>query len=87
MSARKISQREARRLRKRVNELEADVELRTRQWGSSYPGGVHITSFGVAGNPEERGAMESAQKLGAALVARCTDKTLMIFAVLPKARQ
>lgn len=39
-----ISQREARRLRKRVNALEAAQRDRARRWASSWPGGINIAT-------------------------------------------
>ena len=43
-----ISQREARRLRKRVAELEARETGRNRRWATDYPGGVCIATFNVS---------------------------------------
>ena len=40
----KISQRETRRLRKRVEALEADQERQRSTWANDYPGGTHIAS-------------------------------------------
>jgi len=42
MSYRKISQEEARRLQKRVGELERLREKECSSWTSDYPRGVHL---------------------------------------------
>ena len=39
-----ISQREARRLLKRVTELERKESTRANAWVSDWPGGVHIAT-------------------------------------------
>jgi hypothetical protein len=63
----KISQREARRLRKRVTELEAAETKRRRTWSQEWPGGVQI----AATSPTESvlTAIRTARKLGHAVVA------------------
>ena len=38
----KISQREARRLQKRVNELQAELNEQQYRWAKQWPGGVNI---------------------------------------------
>lgn len=38
----KISQREARRLRKKVIELEANKKAQNNAWGSEWPSGINI---------------------------------------------
>jgi hypothetical protein len=40
-----ISQREARRLKKRVRELEERIRMQNVRWASEWPGGVEIASF------------------------------------------
>lgn len=66
-----ISQREARRLRKRVEALEARQREQMRSWSSEYPGGVHLDSIEVS--PAEYAIVATARKLGHAVVLT-TDK-------------
>ena len=63
-----ISQREARRLRKRVNELERREADRVRVWSSDWPGGVHL--FGVTLQSDQIACLRTAQKLGHYLIAK-----------------
>jgi hypothetical protein len=44
----KISQREAQRLRRRVQELERAEKDRRSRWATDYPGGVHIDTIKVS---------------------------------------
>lgn len=65
-----ISQREARRLRKRVETLEHEQSLRVRSWASEWPGrGVEIcrTTGWTASDPIPT-ACRTARKLGHAVV-------------------
>jgi hypothetical protein len=85
MSSRKISQREALRLRRRVADLERVEAARTNRWAMTYPGGVHLTT--VTDMPAfQDGHLEAASKMGAALVGRwdVAAKSLLIFAVMPR---
>lgn len=68
MSAKKISQREARRLRKRVEQLEGRERDRLRTWGSDYPGGVHVMDFTLA--EWSNGRVWMATRLGSVLVGK-----------------
>jgi hypothetical protein len=63
----KISQREARRLKKRVDELEREIDGQRRNWSNDWPGGVHIaTAENEKANAEK---IQVARKLGHAVVA------------------
>lgn len=75
-----ISQREARRLKKRVAELETAESARKQRWSSGYPGGVNIVTY-TFDKDFHRGVMEGAQMLGHALVAKLDGATLKIYAV------
>lgn len=67
-----ISQREARRLKKRVAELEQREADRNSRWASTYPGGVNIGTerFSEA----NYAAVCTARALGHAVVLRETGK-------------
>jgi len=75
-----ISQAEARRLRKRVRELEDRERVRHRVYAQDYPGGVFIVKFPCVG-PEAKGSFSTAIRLGCALVAKFSGDSLKIFAV------
>jgi len=80
----KISQREARRLRARVAQLERDELLRVNRYRTDYPGGVHLAT--ISGLPSfVDGKLACAHTLGAALVVRFDEsaKRLLVYAVLP----
>lgn len=67
-----ISQREAHRLRKRVEELEQHERQRNRRWCDEYPGGVHIGSEQLT--VENYSAVDTARRLGHAVVIVPTGK-------------
>lgn len=69
----RISQREARRLRKRVQELEDRERQRLSAWGGGYPGGVHLASRQIETGEWFFGALKTARRLGCALVATISD--------------
>ena len=62
----KISQREARRLHKRVGELEKLLADQKSYWLKQWPGGVHLGSISV--NETEWAIICTARKLGHACV-------------------
>jgi hypothetical protein len=78
-----ISQREARRLRKRVQELENQERLRRSRWSSEYPGGTNITTLSLVNLPFERGRLSGAQLLQFPLVCKIEGNDLCIYAVTP----
>lgn len=61
-----ISQREARRLLKRVEALETERRVQRRSWATEYPGGTHIDTIEVQNN--EWHIVSTARKLGHAVV-------------------
>lgn len=67
----KISQREARRLKKRVAELEALREKERSSWVREYPGGVHLGSW----TPAEWlfASIKTARRLGFPVVVATHD--------------
>ena len=66
-----ISQREARRLRKRVAELEQADAGRRNRWAADYPGGVNIDTIAVT--ETEWHVVQTARLLGHAVVVMCGD--------------
>jgi hypothetical protein len=77
----KISQREARRLRKRVQELERQEEVRRRTWSREYPGGTNFHSFDL--DDVSTATVATAQALGHAIVCTISGRRLMFFALPP----
>jgi len=62
-----ISQREARRLRKRVEELEDVLSNQRRRWATDWPGGTNIwTTTGLAA--DKMASLRTAQVLRHAVV-------------------
>ena len=77
-----ISQREARRLRKRVEELESLENKRRRSWVTEYPGGVYLASSSPA--PHIHAMVKTARKLGHAVVVTAhNDNGEIQFYALP----
>lgn len=68
----KISQREARRLRKRVDELERQRTAERQTWGSGYPG-IHLGSLSLE-KDWFWGACKTARRLGRVLVVTVDDQ-------------
>lgn len=80
----RFSQREARRLRKRVDELESQIRKQHNNWSSDWPGGVHIGSISWAARDITVARIETARKLGHAVVATDADDGKRIeFRALP----
>jgi len=63
----KISQREARRLRKRVDELEEVIRKQHMNWVRDWPGGVHIGTIDCTHKDYDT-KVGVARKLGHAVV-------------------
>ena len=78
----KISQREARRLKKRVEELERIREQERERWVRDYPGGVHMGSL-----PREKdwlwGSLNAAQLLGHPIVVTTQENGELRFYAVP----
>lgn len=62
----KISQREARRLKKRVDELEGVLDKMNNSWVGEWPRGCHLDTITV--KSEEFHIVRTARKLGHAVV-------------------
>jgi hypothetical protein len=78
----KISQREARRLRKRVQELEAAQRHARNRWSSDYPGGACL---GCIDRDKDwlSGRIEAARLLGHAVVITENNEGRLTFHALP----
>ena len=77
-----ISQREARRLQKKLTILQEHEWSRARAWSSAYPGGVQIDTLTVL--KEEHTAIQTAWMLGHAVIVK-PDKpnVIYVYAVKP----
>lgn len=84
---RQISQRDARRLRKRVNALESAIEKQRQVWSQEYVGGVEI------GRAESEAmgcipvAVRTARQLEHAVVVVGSETGLIRFIALPQAKR
>jgi hypothetical protein len=77
-----ISQREARRLRRLVAELEQQEHERLQSWATRWPGGVNIVSSKWAANDAVPMAIRTARKLGHAVIALADDDGAVRFIAL-----
>lgn len=78
----KISQVEARRLLKRVQEMERLGRERLLRYSSDYPGGINFHTMSI--NSEGAACIHTAQKLEHAIVVRIGhDDKLYFYAVRP----
>lgn len=77
----KISQREARRLKKRVDELEDLENKRRSRWHLDYPGGVNLVNIAVTA--EVHAALKTARKLAHAVVVTTNGENTVQFYALP----
>lgn len=75
-----ISQNEARRLRKRVRELETERRMAHNSWVQEYPGGMHLGS--IKGD-WLAGHVQLARRLRHAVVATANDSQSIHFYALP----
>lgn len=81
----RISQAEARRLKRRVAELVQAENQRRFGWAQSYPGGTHVGSFSLTDKPRLAGRIEGARMLQHAIVATIEGDgvTVNLFALPP----
>ncbi len=77
--AKKISQREARQLRKLVAELERKIYDIKHPWGNDYPGGAHIAT--LTGTAELLTAVSTANRLGHPVVVSKRNGELHFYGV------
>lgn len=78
-----ISQREARRLWKRVGELERQIQDQRKAWSQEYFGAREIGSATFAAESHEPTAIRVARKLGHAVVVVGNDTQTIRFMALP----
>lgn len=78
---RHISQREAHRLAKRVDELETLECERHRTWSSDFPGGVRLITWTIAPDESYGILLSRVQELKHPLVARYDGQKLRIYAL------
>lgn len=78
-----ISQREAKRLQKRVDELELAEQGRFKRWGSDYAGGVNICSIDAGRDGPVHVAIKTARLLKHAVVVTADDAGRVYFYALP----
>jgi len=76
-----ISQREARALKRRVAELEADEDRRRNAWADIYPGGVNIATLTIPDNT--RSAVHTARLLRHAVVVTLNNNGTLCLHALP----
>ena len=81
-----ISQREARRLRKRVAELERAEEKRRAAWSQEYVGGTEIARDTWTADHVVPVAIRVARKLKHAVVCVGDDGNMVRFIALPLAK-
>ena len=79
----KISQREARRLAKRVAALEGMIARQRSRWLPEYPGGVHIGNINMAERGWLLGRIEGARMLQHAVVVTSNDTNELMLYALP----
>lgn len=77
-----ISQREARRLMKRVAALERQIHNQRDRWSGDYIG-TEIASVNLESLPAQLSAMKTARKLKHAVVAVTNDSNTVRFVALP----
>lgn len=80
---RRISQREAVKLEKRVRELESAIEAQRRTWSQEYFGATQVASANWEPLDSRPVAIRTARKLGHAVVVIAQDDGLVRFMALP----
>lgn len=78
-----ISQRDARKLRRRVEELERVLNEQRRGWGSEWPGGTSIALWQWTKTDSVPTAIRTARRLKHAVVATVDDAGCVNFLALP----
>lgn len=83
----RISQREARRLRKRVAELEGLEYRRRRAWASEWPHGTEIAAVKLVEYASVPVSIRVARRLNHAVVCTVSDDGTVRFIALPLAEK
>jgi hypothetical protein len=78
-----ISQREARALRRRVQELEDTIDRQRNAWATDWPNGTHLGSVNYGAPNVLVAAARTARRLGHAVVVTCNDDNQMELYALP----
>ena len=78
----KISQREARRLRRRVAELEKQERERRWAWAKEWPTGTDIGRVKLSADSKLLGSILTARKLNHAVVAAADSEGEVYFLAL-----
>lgn len=81
MALRKISQREAHRLRREVEQFQDMERKRNAAWSSEYPGGTNIVQVPVG--DLERAHIQTALTLGHHIIGKLSNGKLLLFAWKP----
>lgn len=79
----KVSQREARRLRKQVAAFEKAEHDRRYAWAKEWPGGTDIGRTQLGGESKLLGSILTARKLNHAVVAVADTDGTVYFMALP----
>lgn len=81
MSSSRISQNEARRMRKELRALQARDVARARAWSAEYPGGVCVAS--MEANDVALTAIRTSRALGCAVVvtSSASDRRVYFHAI------
>lgn len=77
---RKMSQAEARRLRERVRELEANQRKLFARWGMEIPG-THIGTMNLSSDSKNAVAIRTARLLGYGIAVTDNNGELNFFAI------
>jgi hypothetical protein len=81
--AKRISQREAHRLRKRLEELDSLENRRANAWASEWPMGANIGRVKVSADSYIAGAIRTSRLLRHAVVVTCDESGTINFHALP----
>jgi hypothetical protein len=83
----KISQREARKLRKRIEELEKQEDKRGNAWSSEWPMGKCLGKVQIQADSFMRGAIHASRLLKHAVVVSENDQGEIWFHAMPLAKE
>ena len=78
---RQISQREAHKLAKRVEELEKQIRVERAAWGREYPGGIGLGDLTIERDTHFAGLLDGVQRCNRVLVVKYERGTLHFYGV------